>query len=55
MYTITHWSSSLPPGGTLDSGSTSSQYWVCGGAIQEVSVSTGGAAQLPEDRTEPGH
>lgn len=46
--------SSVPPGGTLDFGSTSSQYWVCGGAIQEVPISTRGATQLPEDRTEPG-
>jgi len=46
--------SSVPPGGTLDFGSTSSQYRVCGGAIQEVPISTGGATQLPEDRTEPG-
>lgn len=46
--------SSVPSGGTLDFGSTSSQYWVCCGAIQEVPISTGGATQLPEDRTEPG-
>lgn len=39
----------------MDSGSASSQYWLCGGAIQEVPIITGGAPQLPEDRAEPGH
>lgn len=50
-----NWSFSFPPGGTLDSGSASCQYWLCGGTIQEVPIVTGGAPQLPEDRAEPGH
>lgn len=39
----------------MDVGPASGQHGLCGGALPQVPLPTGGAAQLPEDGTEPGH
>lgn len=45
----------FPPGGAVDPRSAGGEHRLCGGALPQVPFSSGGAAQLPEDRTEPGH
>lgn len=47
--------SDFPPGGAVDSWPASSQHRICGGALPQVPLPPGGAAQLPEDGAEPGH
>lgn len=48
-------SSDFPPGGAVDSWPASSQHGLRGGALPQVPLPPGGAAQLPEDGAEPGH
>lgn len=39
----------------MDSRPAGSQYRLCGGTLQEVSVFVGGAAELPKNGAEPGY
>lgn len=39
----------------MDIGPASGQHRLCGGALPQVPLPSGGVAQLPEDRAEPGH
>lgn len=39
----------------MDSGPASGEYRLCGGALPQVPLPPGGAAQLPEDGTKSGH
>ena len=47
--------SDFPLGGAVDSGPAGGQHRLCGGALPQVSLASGGAAQLPQDRAKPGH
>lgn len=44
-----------PPGGAVDAGPAGGQHRVRGGALPQVPLPPGGAAQLPEDGAEPRH
>lgn len=37
----------------MDPRSAGGQHWLCGGAVQEVPLTSGGAAEFPEDWAEP--
>lgn len=39
----------------MDTGSAGGQHRLCGGALPQVPIPSGGAAQLPEDGAKPGH
>lgn len=39
----------------MDIGPASGQHRLCGGALPQVPLPSGGVAQLPEDGAEPGH
>lgn len=47
--------SDFPPGGAVDTGPAGGQYRLCGGALPQVPLPSGGAAKLPQNGTKPGH
>lgn len=50
-----HYAVCCPPGGAVDAGPAGGQYRLCGGAVPQVPLASGCAAQLPQDGTKPGH